>query len=507
MTRYIFILIFVFSGVYTNLQAQQILYASPNKIPQNSLVMVYIYCSGTHFTTSKPSLKFTKTGYEYIPTHQVVVLNDTVLRIELWTFSNEIQPGIYDIVINDSVDGTITKSEGLEIIGAPPKPKIVSISPDTCNRGDNITLRIVGKNTFFNASNVDIIAIYYQTEIVSTPNKIVYYNDTLMDVSFKLLSSYFGSCDFLYSGKKENFIKIYGALYIRPPSEPIYISHISEDSVARGKTCRFFIYGKKTSFTLLTSKSAVCLFGGVSACSNSFTVINDTLMDAEFTIPFNASGVLTLYLNIPTYGKMYLNNCLQVVQNPDMMPAVNSVSPDVALQNSWASITVNCKYTLLLLSNRTMAFLSRTGFPMLQADSVFILNDTVLRAVFWIPKTTEPGKWDFMISNVFDGVFTAASIMEIKKEIGIQDMKTVEQLHIWPNPTNGYINISMPQQTGNYNLQLIDSRGKLCFSSKFSTTVSQKSLTNYDLSFLVPGIYLISLSNGKSIFRSKLVIQ
>jgi hypothetical protein len=506
MTRYIISILFAINCLSINLHAQKILYASPDKLQPNSYYIVKIYCSGTHFTSSYPSLKFSKPGFEFIPIIPFGIENDSIIQQMFNLVGNNIPSGIYDIDITDSIDGTMILPKGLEIIGPPGEPKIVSIKPDTCNRGDTITLRVVGQNTFFNANNVQIIAIYSQNDIVATPDKIVYHNDTLMDVSFHLLSKYFGSCDFLYYGNKEKAIKIFGALYVRPPVNPIYISHLSEDTVTRGKSCRFFIYGKSTQFSLITSKTSICLFGAVSTNTNSFTVINDTVIDAEFNIPFKSNGILTLWLNIPTYGQMYLYNCLQVINNPDMLPVILSVTPDTTRKNRWTTMIINCKNTSFTIDNPRV-FLTKYSYTPIQADSVFTINDTTLRSVFWIAQSTTPGKWNLMVSNAFDGLFTSDSIITIKKEVGIEVNEIVKSLLIWPNPTKGNINLNLPQLTGNYCLQLIDSKGNLCFSKELVLIGNQQSNLSLDFSFLSAGNYLISMSNGKFIFSSKLVIH
>jgi hypothetical protein len=504
MKKHIYLTLFVIQCFSINLQAQQILYVSPNKLQPDAIYNVLFYCTGTHFTSSKPSLKFTKTGFEYIPKILIHIQNDTSIKLMLSTNTYEIQSGIYDIVITDSIDSTMILKQGLEIIAPPAKPQLVSVSPDTCNRGDTITLRVVGRNTLFNDNNIQATAIYLKNDVICVSYKRVYYNDTTMDVSFRLLSKYFGLCDFFYWGNKESWMKYYGALYIKPPDNPIYISHLSEDTITRGKTCRFYIYGKNTQFSLITSKSSISLQGTVSTTPNSFTVVNDTLIDVEFTIPFIANGILHLWLNIPTYGVMQLFNCLQVINNPDMMPAILSVSPDTACQNSMASIVVKCKYTLLTVNNNANVLLNRNSFPPIQADSVFILNDTLLRAVFRIAKTSEPGKWDLMISNGFDGLFTADSIFNIIKEVGIRNRVTVEQMSISPNPMENYTVISFNNPDNKvFNLQITDLYGRSIYQNPTVKSDHIKLLRNE----MKPGFYIVTISNDSNQGQMKLIVK
>jgi hypothetical protein len=504
MKSYFFLItFFILCFIFTKIQGQEILYASPDKLQPNAFYNVQFFCSETHFTTIKPTLKLIKTGFEYIPQFGINVLNDTVLKIMINTDGTKIQSGIYDIVIKDSIDGPMIKAQGIEIIAAPGKPQIISIKPDSCNRGDTITLRVLGKNTFFNENNVEILSIQSKSDIVSTPYKTTYYNDTLMDVSFHLLSKYYGYCDFIYFGKKENLIKISNALYVRPPDNPIYISHLSEDTVVRGNTCRFYIFGKNTNFTLLTSNSSIYLYGGASTKAINYTVINDTVIDAEFKIPFTANGILTLGFYLPTFGQMYLNNCLQVVNNPDMLPVILSVSPDSTKRNRWVTIFINCKNTLFTL-DRPRVFLTKVSFTSIQADTVYNINDTTLRAVFWIDKNTEPGKWNLMISNAFDGLFTADSIINIKSKVGIWDRRTLKKFSISPNPMDNYTVISFNNPDNQvFNLQITDIYGRIIYQNPTIKSSQFKLLRNE----MKPGFYIVSLSNELSLGKMKLIVR
>jgi hypothetical protein len=187
-----------------------------------------------------------------------------------------------------------------------------------------------------------------------------------------------------------------------------------------------------------------------------------------------------------------------------MMPAILSVSPDTALQNSMASIVVKCKYTLLTVNNSADVLLNRNTFSPIIADSVFILNDTVLRAVFQIAKTSETGKWDLMISNGFDGLLTAASVFTIEKEVGIKDRVSVQQITISPNPMDNYTVISFYNPDNKvFNLQITDLFGRSIYQNPFVKSERIKLLRNE----MKPGLYIVTLSNETSKGEMKLIVK
>jgi len=80
-----------------------------------------------------------------------------------------------------------------------------------------------------------------------------------------------------------------------------------------------------------------------------------------------------------------------------------------------------------------------------------------------------------------------------------------KKITLYPNPTYGELNISVPEGIkGNANLQIFSSLGQLVFDNQFSIEAAKETL---DLTFLPVGIYLVFIKTGEGeVFSEKIQI-
>ncbi len=92
---------------------------------------------------------------------------------------------------------------------------------------------------------------------------------------------------------------------------------------------------------------------------------------------------------------------------------------------------------------------------------------------------------------------------------GIEDDLLAEQFTMYPNPSDGTLNLSFPASQEGYHLNVYDEVGQLVYSSVFSKeeTALSANLKTINLRGYATGMYLVTLDNGKSRTYKKLILR
>ncbi|MEJ6681321.1 MAG: T9SS type A sorting domain-containing protein, partial [Flavobacteriales bacterium] len=85
-------------------------------------------------------------------------------------------------------------------------------------------------------------------------------------------------------------------------------------------------------------------------------------------------------------------------------------------------------------------------------------------------------------------------------DLSIEEL-IVEAINVYPNPTNGLINIKLSDEFYKSDIQLIDINGKII--------ASWQSFTNsqLDLSDFAQGVYILEFQGRTEVGRKRLVIE
>ena len=100
--------------------------------------------------------------------------------------------------------------------------------------------------------------------------------------------------------------------------------------------------------------------------------------------------------------------------------------------------------------------------------------------------------------GVFSGMFTSASLAVNNPIIAATSVK------IFPNPSNGHINIIRNQFTGKVAIKVVDLLGRIVYDTIEENFNSEKSI---DLSHLQKGVYIIKLDNETTNYTEKIIIK
>jgi len=79
-------------------------------------------------------------------------------------------------------------------------------------------------------------------------------------------------------------------------------------------------------------------------------------------------------------------------------------------------------------------------------------------------------------------------------------------MNIYPNPSDGYVNIFVPRTKEIFSLQIFNTLGKIVFSDHTRNGSSSQYKT-FNLSFLPKGIYIAVIKNDNQISKQKIIIQ
>jgi len=116
-------------------------------------------------------------------------------------------------------------------------------------------------------------------------------------------------------------------------------------------------------------------------------------------------------------------------------------------------------------------------------DTIKIVNSPISSGAYYFID-------DIRLST--DSLYTVTAIQEIYKE---------NDLFIYPNPSNGLIKIKNPKNLYPYSVKIFNSIGQQVFYQNIFGTES------LDLTLLVNGFYTIVITNSKTQYLTKLIIQ
>jgi hypothetical protein len=85
--------------------------------------------------------------------------------------------------------------------------------------------------------------------------------------------------------------------------------------------------------------------------------------------------------------------------------------------------------------------------------------------------------------------------------VGIEE-KSAENLSIFPNPTNGILNVVLPNLTGNTSIEIFNSQGILV-----SKQTASKNISTLDISNFSTGFYLVKIFNNNQIIANQKIIK
>lgn len=145
--------------------SQEITSVNPSSSSQHTKLSVAITGTNTHFTTvfeQATPIWFTQASPTIIIPTSFIPVHDELLIAELEIPAN-VDPGMYDLNILNSIDGLMTLPDAFEVLAF--YPVITSVTPSESRPGKSLAVTITGSNTNFSgATDVFTQATYFFTQ-------------------------------------------------------------------------------------------------------------------------------------------------------------------------------------------------------------------------------------------------------------------------------------------------------------------------------------------------------
>ncbi|MCW1148014.1 T9SS type A sorting domain-containing protein [Flavobacterium sp. TH16-21] len=98
--------------------------------------------------------------------------------------------------------------------------------------------------------------------------------------------------------------------------------------------------------------------------------------------------------------------------------------------------------------------------------------------------------------GIFSGAFTATTL-------SAEDNALVKGIKLYPNPSNGVVTISVPNYSGNLDINVFDLNGRKVLSSSGDFS-SEKAI---NLTGLQSGVYIVKLEGENLSYSEKVVLN
>ena len=377
-------------------------FVSPQMAKTGTTVDVVITGLGTHFKQgSGLAVKFSGGTV-----NSKVVISDTLIHANITV--PEGKPSEKHLFsIYNTMDGFNT----IEFyVIAVPKPALTSVGAPSAEAGKTMTAKITGTITHFTlASNIVKFGFSTDTAVVSV------INDSVLNAVITIpQKTYSGEYDVLVSNSIDGPMTLSNQLYVHGVGVPALTS-ISPSSGSSGQTLDIFIYSKNTHFTTSATQLDFTFFkaSGIKII-NSFTIVSDTILKANVTIPsYLKTGNYLAKVSSAVDGIRFINFHV----NGEMSGQLISVTPSFANSGQRVSFTLAGTRTNFKTANGVDIRFDFTPYGIIPADSVNIVNDTVVKGSIAVPATVLNGDYGVSIYDSIDGSIGVYKIFHVNGAI------------------------------------------------------------------------------------------
>jgi hypothetical protein len=318
--------------------------------------------------------------------NSTTVLSDTTIKVNL-TIPSFIATGDYGVSVSNSNEAGISTLSGFHVDNGK-QPRLVDINPKNATTKQTLNVTITGTNSHFKSAGSTVTFGFFAqasgTTIINSLNPV---NDSSLVVNMTIPPNIqTGNYSVFVNNTADGTLNLTDAFHINQ-SLPPGISSITPNIANVVQTLNVTIKGMNTHFGTNNGTTVAFYFAQVSGANtnvvNSITVLNDSTLTANITIPsdvytgdYDFSVKNTTDGPLPIYGHGFHVNGIA------LPPAVGT-NPGGILAGETANITIRgirgthfnqpgSKTTVNFVGNRTIAINSKTVIN----DSIIDLNIT-----------------------------------------------------------------------------------------------------------------------------------
>jgi hypothetical protein len=352
----------------------------PANASQGDTVEIMLKSKNTHFTQPfLTNVTLADTNYAIIPA-SITILNDETVKAK-FIFSYFDKTGKYDIVVSNSLDGSIRLNQSFTLNTGSLPPELISIVPNSGNRLSSTLATIKGKNTFFKRDSV-VVALVKGWQIFIPAEKINYLSDTVMTALFNFKEGQAaGQYDVqVFNSFNNGSLNLLNGFTIHDTLQPASLLSFDPPSARQGDSVKITVKGRKTHFLQGWGNFALkndALAMGMSAVTN---VLNDSVIE----------GTIFLHYLYPTvkYAVEIFNSIDGLLTLTDSFTINKGFDPPRLININPTSVTQGQKVDVLIKASRGTQFWPLGSIELanskntLYAKTYSLINDSTVLATF-----------------------------------------------------------------------------------------------------------------------------
>ena len=268
---------------------------------------------------------------------------------------------------------------------------LTTINPDSANAGQSLTVSVFGSGTSFTqGSGVMNVRLVLPPDPAINASSWTTISNTQVDPSFTIPpGTKSGWYDMEVSTDVDGLLIKPQGFYITGPS----IASLSPNNANAGQALTVSITGALTNFFQGSQVFSVWLSQGSSTITAAtWTVITNTTMTADFTLPLNSGGYYDFNISDDVDGQVvdklgfYING-----------PRIKSADPDTVDKGPPLAVTVYGGNTTFLQGSGVMNVELRQGPVIIPALPYTVVNDSVINCTFSIDPFKPTGFYDIIV--------------------------------------------------------------------------------------------------------------
>jgi len=484
----------------------QLISLTPDTAYKGGSVVINIVGEHTHFDAEGiyNSVWFQSSSGDHIYGTSVTATDSLHMHANL-AISTLMDSDIYTLHINNSLDGEIELTDALVVMENGQNPEIVSVDPNSAHQGEGLSITVTGSETTF-LQGSSMLRLYNNNSGLLIPVSHEVVNDTILTGYFEFSNDNdTGYYDVkIINWLLEDLVLADGFYLFESGDIPNLIS-ISPDNAYQGTAVTFTITAENTHFDKEGNTVSVTLRQGyLELFSRDIRVIDSVTLEADFVFSYaNALGLHDLIVQTTFDGILTMENCFNMIE-AEPNASVVSVVPDSAYLDDELTISVTGK-NIVFMQGTSNISLSQGSITIASLSDI-IVNDTVIDGTFNFLNTFPLGKYDVNIDNGYAWPWmTLANAFTLKIFDFIDEPGSIALLTVFPNPTDGLLNIRRNfNVTGTFDLLVYDALGNLLLKDQITTGTSEKQL---DLTSYKKGVYFLKIIQGEKEQTKRFIIK
>lgn len=413
---------------------------------------------------------------EIITASTVTVNSNTQLQANI-SIPMSASAGIWDVLVDDLE--LSSSFSVVEVVAA-----LISVNPNNADQGSNPSLTIIGQNTSWNGTNPTVVLrnVASPSEIL-TATSVTVNTDSQLHADFTIpLSASAGLWDLLVDDLELS--SAFSIIALVPE-----LVSVTPDNADQGSTVLLTISGQNTHWEATTP---IVRLRNVATPSEtieatSVTVNSDSQLLADFAIPVSGSpGLWDVLVDELLLASAFTVN--------ELVPSLISVVPNIAVQGELVEVTITAENTFWEGTSPDV-YLEFTGgsSAIIEAQSLLVVNNTLLTATFNIPLAAEVGLYDVSVNEtILQNGFTVSLYESINSV-------SSNALQVYPNPAVDRIWLNTSEPTS---VRLIDLNGQVVFDETFLTGLTPILVSQYKR-----GVYMLDINSLSQRRFIKLILR